>query len=206
MFDALLANGAPDEKRETLVYLARLAEGAERYDDMARIMKDLVLLTDSMSVDLNSNERNLLSVAYKNVIGSRRMSWRQICEPQEEQPDPRFDVFVDQFKDKVASEIDTICAELLDLLENHLVANAERNNADNVAQVFYIKMLGDYYRYRAESADPSRNFAPMAAHHYQAAYNLAQEHLVATDPIRLGLALNYSGIVLVVFVVHIGSR
>ena len=55
---------------------AKLAEQAERYDDMAEAMK---LVTQSENgADLSSEERNLLSVAYKNIVGARRSSWRVI--------------------------------------------------------------------------------------------------------------------------------
>jgi hypothetical protein len=180
-----------EDQRVALVHLARVAEQAERYDDMARLMKDLVLWTNNQHTDLTVEERNLLSVAYKNVIGGRRSSWRSIAEPQEDN-DPKFAAFVDVFKAKVAEEIEEVCAEVLDLLENYLVKNAAQNNAGGEAKVFYIKMLGDYYRYRAESADPAKNFDAKAAEFYEQAYSLAQETLAPTHPIRLGLALNYS--------------
>ena len=181
------------EQRVALVHLARVAESSERYDDMARLMKDIVLWTNTNNSDLTTEERNLLSVAYKNVIGGRRSSWRQIAEPQMDlEPNAKFNDFVDAFRSKVAEEIEEICAEVLDLLENYLVKDAERNNAEEEAIVFYIKMLGDYYRYRAESADASKNYPEEAARHYKNAFNLAQKVLPATHPIRLGLALNYS--------------
>jgi len=180
----------PDQ-RAALVHMARVAEGAERYDDMARLMKDIVMWTNSNQCDLSVEERNLLSVAYKNVIGTRRSAWRQIAEPLDD-PNPKFNSFVEAFRSQVADEIEKICAEVLDLLENHLVKNAARNNAEEEAKVFYIKMLGDYYRYRAESADPSKNFDTKAAEHYATAFALARDVLAPTHPIRLGLALNYS--------------
>lgn len=31
-----------------------------------------------MDVELSNEERNLLSVAYKNVVGARRSSWRSV--------------------------------------------------------------------------------------------------------------------------------
>jgi hypothetical protein len=170
--------------------MAKTAEVAERFDDMARLMKDLVMWTNSQSTDLNVEERNLLSVAYKNVIGGRRSSWRAIHE--QEDPNPRFQQYVEALRNKVAEEIEEICSEVLDLLENYLVKHSDRNTATGEAKVFYIKMLGDYYRYRAESADPTKNFAGEAANHYEEAYNLAQRVLEPTHPIRLGLALNYS--------------
>jgi len=177
------------DQRSALNYMARLAETSERYDDMASLMKTLVSWCDSNSVDLTVEERNLLSVAYKNVIGARRASWRTLSEPTE---DSKFAAIVLSFKTKVESELETICAEVLGLLEEKLVANAERNGATPEAQVFYIKMLGDYYRYRAESAPVNAGYDLKSAEYYEQAFKLAQEHLEPTHPTRLGLALNFS--------------
>lgn|SRR6218665_276710 len=63
---------SPD--REELVQRAKLAEQAERYDDMTQMMKKVT----EMAPELSNEERNLLSVAYKNVIGARRSAWRVI--------------------------------------------------------------------------------------------------------------------------------
>ena len=60
------------ESREDLVFIAQLNENAERYDDMIETMKKIIALGD----ELNDKERNLLSVAYKNIIGPRRAAWR----------------------------------------------------------------------------------------------------------------------------------
>ena len=72
--------------RETLVYQAKLAEQAERYDEMVQFMKEVALLDQELGVD----DRNLLSVAYKNAVGHRRASWRVISsieEKEREKPD-----------------------------------------------------------------------------------------------------------------------
>jgi len=60
------------ESREDSVYLAKLAEQAERYEEMVENMKRVA----SSDQELTVEERNLLSVAYKKVIGARRASWR----------------------------------------------------------------------------------------------------------------------------------
>ena len=39
----------------------------------------------SMDVELTVEERNLLSVAYKNVIGARRASWRIISSIEQKE-------------------------------------------------------------------------------------------------------------------------
>ena len=58
----------------TLVEMAKLAEQAERYDDMVKHMKELTKKGDKLS----DEQRNLLSVAFKNVVGARRSAWRII--------------------------------------------------------------------------------------------------------------------------------
>lgn len=52
--------------RDKSVYFAKLAEQAERYDEMADHMKSVGGDGGALSVE----ERNLLSVAYKNAVGT----------------------------------------------------------------------------------------------------------------------------------------
>ena len=69
--------------RDDLIFAAKLAEQAERYDEMVLCMKAVV----KDSAKLSQDERNLLSVAYKNSVGIRRASWRVLSsiEQREEQ-------------------------------------------------------------------------------------------------------------------------
>merc|ERR1719433_2258517 len=69
-------------------------------------------------------------------------------------------------------------------------------------KIFYLKLCGDYYRYIAELQDPNTPDPPedpnnpskkvLAREMYTAANTAAGNHLNETDPIRLGLALNWS--------------
>merc|ERR1712110_820432 len=61
---------------EDNVYMAKLAEQAERYEEMVTYMKGVAQC--DKADDLSLEERNLLSVAYKNVVGARRASLRII--------------------------------------------------------------------------------------------------------------------------------
>lgn len=70
--------------KERSVYLAKLAEQAERYDEMVDEMK-LVAQHASSDGELSVEERNLLSVAYKNVIGARRASWRIVSSIEQKE-------------------------------------------------------------------------------------------------------------------------
>lgn len=68
--------------REENVQYAKLAEQAERFDDMAKCMKEVTESLDSEEKkELNNEERNLLSVAYKNVVGKsdEQQNWKITC-------------------------------------------------------------------------------------------------------------------------------
>jgi len=171
------------DKRKDLVKMARTAETAERYEDMCQFMRSLVKEVDKKS-DLTVEERNLLSVAYKNVIGARRASWRTLNVE-----DHKDDAGVQVYKDIVETELEDICKDILDLLENVLVVNPCEKKEES--QVFYLKMTGDYYRYLAEFK-AGKGYDQKAADNYEKALVIATEKLSPTHPIRLGLALNYS--------------
>ena len=61
------------------------------------------------SEELSVEERNLLSVAYKNVIGSRRASWRVISSI-EAKSDSEKTAMITSYKKKIETELETICA------------------------------------------------------------------------------------------------
>merc|ERR1712100_86057 len=67
--------------RSQEVYFAKLAEQAERYDEMATHMENVGKASEELSVE----ERNLLSVAYKNAVGSRRAAWRIITSVEQKE-------------------------------------------------------------------------------------------------------------------------
>jgi 14-3-3 protein epsilon len=170
------------------VYMAKLAEQAERYEEMVEYMK---CVCQAASEDLSLEERNLLSVAYKNVVGARRASLRIIgsIEMKETQKDGPNLANVKNYKSKVEEELNKICFDILELLDRSLI----KPELAAEPKVFYQKMKADYYRYLAEFAVDAvkAEHSGMAKEAYQEA-TLAATGLAPTHPIRLGLALNYS--------------
>jgi 14-3-3 protein epsilon len=156
---------------------------------MVSYMKQVAKAGEELSVD----ERNLLSVAYKNVIGARRASWRlvQAVEQKEELKNSQHQAEqARSYKAKIEKELEDICQDVLDVLTDDLLPRAETGES----KVFYYKMKGDYHRYMAEiAAGDKRKDAATAAHDaYRRATDVAQTELSPTHPIRLGLALNFS--------------
>lgn len=175
----LLANV---KDREELCYLARLAEASERYTEMAFVMKKLV----ETFQELSNEERNLFSVAYKNVVGCRRSAWRVSSTIK----DGATDESVKRMTGKINEELETVCNEVLELMDTHLL----KNEKSDEGKVFYYKMKGDYCRYLAEvrEGDKKVEAVEKSREAYEAATTEANKNLTSTHPIRLGLALNYS--------------
>jgi len=184
---AKFKNSDDENNREELDQIAKLAEQAERYDDMATAMKRVT----EMEGELSNEERNLLSVAYKNVVGARRSSWRVISSiEQKTEGSDKKQTAAKEYREKIEKELNDICQDVLDLLDNYLIPRASTAES----KVFYLKMKGDYYRYLAEVAGGSEREKVVASS--MIAYNEATEsataELLTTHPIRLGLALNFS--------------
>ncbi|RKP25488.1 14-3-3 protein [Syncephalis pseudoplumigaleata] len=175
--------------------MAKLAEQAERYDEMVENMKEVAKLKE----ELNVEERNLLSVAYKNVIGARRASWRIISsiEQKEESKGNTDHVeMIKKYRAKVEEELTAVCNDILSVLDNYLIVKKEDLDfaKQGESQVFFYKMKGDYHRYLAEftSGDKRKEASSAAEDAYKEATSIAQTNLAPTHPIRLGLALNNS--------------
>merc|ERR1712203_550715 len=171
------------------VYFAKLAEQAERYDEMASHMEAVGKLPDELSVE----ERNLLSVAYKNAVGSRRAAWRIITSVEQKKKTKGNEEqakYAKEYCTKVETELQKICDTILGLLDGNLINKASTGES----KVFYQKMKADYYRYIAEftDGDAKSKAAESARAAYADAACVAEKDLAVTHPIRLGLALNYS--------------
>ena len=93
-----------------LIQKAKLAEQAERYDDMAASMKEVT----EQGGELSNEERNLLSVAYKNVVGARRSAWRVISSiGQKTEGSDKKLAMVNEYREKGEGELRDICNDVL---------------------------------------------------------------------------------------------
>jgi len=178
------------DEREESVYMAKLAEQAERYQEMVDAMKKVAQLGTELTVD----ERNLFSVAYKNVIGARRAAWRIISSIEAKEVERNENEAkvhkVKEYREKIEAELTNICNDVLNVLDQHLIPSATSSES----KVFYLKMKGDYLRYMAEfsAGDVRKDAANKALAAYKSAIEVASADMPPTNPIRLGLVLNFS--------------
>jgi 14-3-3 protein epsilon len=171
---------------EENIFMARVAEQAERFDDMVHYLQEVV---KAKNEDFTTEERNLLSVGFKNQIGSKRTAIRTISAIEQ---NPKYSKFNDGllgYKKKIEQELYNQCLSIVEIVKNECMGKCSTDET----KAFFYKMIGDYYRYVAECAqgDQLETVKNGALENY----NLAQsssESLNACNPIRLGLALNFS--------------
>lgn len=102
---------------------------------MVENMKNVASANQELSVE----ERNLLSVAYKNVIGARRASWRIVTSIEQKEESKGNDSqagLIKEYRQKIEAELATICEDILDVLDKHLIPSAQSGES----KVFYHKM------------------------------------------------------------------
>ncbi|KAI0062859.1 14-3-3 protein [Artomyces pyxidatus] len=178
--------------RADCLSIAKVAEQAERWDDVISQLKSIITYSDAR---LSTEERNLLSIAYKNATSTLRNSWRTIETLEKQETDNgratrREQVLLRREREKIEQELANVCQDLLKLLQTHLVPAADPGEE----KVFYCKMQGDYYRYVTEFARKQNHehYAQLSLEAYKAAYKHSLSTLEPWHPTRLGLALNFA--------------
>lgn len=163
--------------RHHCLYMAKLANQAEQYNDMAKFMSEIIT---NHSANLTLEERTLFSAAYKKLADSLREACRIALFNEHEElsrveEDPAR--MARLHGSLVASRLDEVCAGVLDLLDARLIPAVEAGE-ESEGKVYYMKMKGDYFRYLAEvKTGEERSVAVEKALH---AYNAAEVFLSQT--------------------------
>ena len=169
---------------EKNIFLARVAEQAERFEDMVNFLEQVL---DVKGADVSSDERNLLSVAFKNLISSKRAACRTIAAIEQ---NPKYAKFADalaRYKNEIEEKLTQDCQKVVDVINQKVLSKS----CDGESKAFFVKMVGDYYRYISENAKGSQ--LEQVKQNALKAYNQANEiSLPPCNPIKLGLALNFS--------------
>lgn len=114
---------------------ARPRRAGKAIEESTWLTQQLSQLGGELTVD----ERNLLSVAYKNVVGTRRASWRIISSIEQKEESKGSDKHVGtirEYRQKIETELEKVCQDVLDVLDESLIPKAESGES----KVFYHKM------------------------------------------------------------------
>ena len=136
-------------------------------------------------IELSSEERNLLRIAYRSFILIKRDSWSSVAK-QEERLSGKMKLIAKEFREKIETEIYDICNDLLGIVDLYcnpaLATNPE-------TKIFYLRMKADCFRYLAEIAqdENKRKFVTESEKVYKEAFDVAKSKLQPINSLRLGL-------------------
>ena len=130
---------------EEKIFLARVAEQAERFEDMVDFLEEVLVIKGGT---VNPDERNLLSVAFKNLISSKRAACRTISAIEQNPKYSKFNAALLAYKGQIETQLQGDCQKIIDMINNRVL----NTDCTEEAKAFFVKMVGDYYRYIAENA------------------------------------------------------
>lgn len=202
--------------RSACLQLAKCSERGERYDDAARFIREIMKCTaQEGQAEMSEEEKNLLYLAYKNVFHKLRTSYKHVARThynaahaitalpaasagadrrgsgQLLPAEDRFPDLLGDYKTYVEHQIQSLCTEITQLMENSVVKTSTRVES----KVFFSKLCGDYYRYCSEVLHDRQvrvNYEKKCFEHYSYALKLAHHQLPSNHPQRLSISLNYS--------------
>merc|ERR1712046_420580 len=120
-----------------------------RFDDMVSFLQEVV---KCKSEDFTTEERNLLSVGFKNQIGSKRTAIRTISAIEQNPKYQKFNEALQGYKKKIEGELYEQCMSIVENVKDKCMKVASTDET----KAFFYKMIGDYYRYVAECADADK--------------------------------------------------
>ncbi|XP_036886252.1 14-3-3 protein gamma-like [Sturnira hondurensis] len=176
---------------EQLMQKAWLAEQGEHYNDMIAAMKNITEPNELLS----SEERNLRSVAYKNVVGARCSSWRVISSIEQKtsaDSNEKMIAMVHAYYEKIEKELKVVCQDVLSCLNKNL----KKKNCNEIqyeSKVVYLKIKGNYDCYLAEvtTGEKSVTLGESSEKASNKTNEISKEHMQPTHLMSLDLAFNY---------------
>ncbi|CAD8086137.1 unnamed protein product [Paramecium sonneborni] len=176
--------------REDLIYMAKLCEQTERFQDMITYIRQVAMMEQELSIE----ERNLLSISYKNYIGNFRFAMRVLFKltnyPQQNQSEDQQNKIklISSYQNQLEIEVTAQCQDLINVIDFNLL----KNNYKPEDKIFFFQMKNDAFRYLQEfvSIDKLQPILDQSEDTQKQIVNLFQKEISKTDPIWLGLALS----------------
>ena len=123
--------------------MARIAEQAERFVDMVDFLK---IVVEQKGAEMSADERMLISVAFKNLITSKRTAWRTVRAIQQNSKYKKFEGSLEEYRAKLEGGLYNDCTMIIDMIHNQVL----NKKCDDEAKAFFVKMIADNHRYIAE--------------------------------------------------------
>ena len=164
--------------------MARIAEQAERFVDMVDFLK---IVVEQKGAEMSCDERTLISVAFKNLITSKRTAWRTVRAIQVNSKYKKYEQSLEEYRQRLENNLFNDCSMIIEMIQTQCL----NKKCEDEAKAFFVKLIADNHRYIAEMSQGERfeKSREAARQSYEEANSI---NLSACAPIKLGLVLNFS--------------
>ena len=171
--------------REEYVYLSKLYEKAQRFEDMVSSINKFI----ELNPQLTKEERNILSAGYKNILFDKRENWRFLSsmERKESKKKSKQVIYIQEIKNHIEKEIRNVVENVHNLIDKYLINNC----VDNESKIFYMRLKADHYRYLCEISK-EKDLLEKTEKIYKEAYNMSMKELPHINNERIGVCLNFA--------------
>ena len=98
---------------EDNIFMARIAEQGERYQDMVDFLK---MVIEQKGADMSTDERSLLSIAFKNVVAPKRTAWRTVISVQNNHKHFVYQASILEYRQKLEDAIFNDCSNIIAMI------------------------------------------------------------------------------------------
>ena len=171
--------------RDEYVYLSKLYEKAQRFEDMISSINKFIELNPKLSKE----ERNILSAGFKNILFDKRENWRFLSsmERKKKKKKSKQVIYIQEIKNHIEKEIRNVVENVHNLIDKYLINNC----VDNESKIFYMRLKADHYRYLCEISK-EKDLLEKTEKIYKEAYNMSMKELPHINNERIGVCLNFA--------------
>ena len=137
--------------------------------------------------DFTIQERNLISIAFKNNIQTERKAIKLVADIANYDKFAKYDQIMKVYRKRLEKALQQKCLAICELCEHQCIPLTDNSES----KVFFMKITADYYRYAVEfSTTSNHKYEEAALAFYRRGLDIACADLDAVNPIRLGICLN----------------
>ena len=136
---------------EESVFMARICEQTERYADMFEYLK---IVFEQKGGEMSANERNLISVACKSLVSSKRVAWRTVISVMMNNKYADYMESMKDYKIRLENDLYKECMMIIQIIDTNVL---KKKGSSDEAKVFFMKLMADNYRYISEMSKGERN-------------------------------------------------
>ena len=110
---------------EQQIFIARCAEQIQCYDNMIEFLQPIM---EEKGTKMSTDERNLITTAFKNSLGPIRKVWQTLLTVETYEKYQKYQPYIEEYKEEIRDRFDSQCMKIIDLIQANMIDKAEQES------------------------------------------------------------------------------